>query len=306
MLRRILIARAGGRDARPGRGGAPATSRIRWSSDTAAPPGTCPTTRCPATRWRSSSAPTSSSRTWSRPRTGTWSPATSPTSPPRPTWPSTPSSPTASAPRRSTACHRGLVRLRLHAQGAAHAARGAAAPRAPAAVQRQVPHPHVRGSHRARQALLEALPPHDRHLSRDQAPDLPQEHRAAAGAQARQGARQGRPQSSPLAVFIQSFETSNLKRLNKMTPVRLVQLIDANDVNPDGSLDYTAPFDRPYDWTASGRPRHASATSPPTPASTRWRATPTASAPGSRTSSAPRPLTSTATARSATRTATAS
>jgi glycerophosphoryl diester phosphodiesterase len=55
-------------------------------------------------------------------------------------------------------------------------------------------------------------------------------------------------------VFIQSFEQSNLKRLNKMTAVRLVQLIDANDVNPDGSLDYTAPFDRPYDWTASGRP----------------------------------------------------
>jgi glycerophosphoryl diester phosphodiesterase len=55
-------------------------------------------------------------------------------------------------------------------------------------------------------------------------------------------------------VFIQSFETSNLKRLNKMTPVRLVQLIDANDVNPDGTLDYTAPFDRPYDWTATGRP----------------------------------------------------
>jgi glycerophosphoryl diester phosphodiesterase len=55
-------------------------------------------------------------------------------------------------------------------------------------------------------------------------------------------------------VFIQSFEQSNLKRLNKLTPVRLVQLIDANDVNPDGSLDYTAPFDRPYDWTASGRP----------------------------------------------------
>jgi len=54
-------------------------------------------------------------------------------------------------------------------------------------------------------------------------------------------------------VFIQSFETSNLKRLDKITPVRLVQLIDANDVNPDGSLDYTAPFDRPYDWTATGR-----------------------------------------------------
>ena len=40
-----------------------------------------------------------------------------------------------------------------------------------------------------------------------------------------------------------------------MTRVRLVQLIDANDVNPDGSLDFTAPFDRPYDWTASGDPQ---------------------------------------------------
>jgi glycerophosphoryl diester phosphodiesterase len=55
-------------------------------------------------------------------------------------------------------------------------------------------------------------------------------------------------------VFIQSFEQSNLKKLNKMTPVPLVQLVDANDVNPDGTLDYTAPFDRPYDWTVSGNP----------------------------------------------------
>ena len=55
-------------------------------------------------------------------------------------------------------------------------------------------------------------------------------------------------------VFIQSFEQSNLKRLNRMIGVRLVQLVDANDVNPDGTLDYTAPFDRPYDWTVSGDP----------------------------------------------------
>jgi glycerophosphoryl diester phosphodiesterase len=54
-------------------------------------------------------------------------------------------------------------------------------------------------------------------------------------------------------VFIQSFEQGNLKRLDKITPVRLVQLIDANDVNPDGSLAYAPPFDRPYDWTVSGR-----------------------------------------------------
>jgi glycerophosphoryl diester phosphodiesterase len=56
-------------------------------------------------------------------------------------------------------------------------------------------------------------------------------------------------------VFIQSFEQSNLKQLDRMTDVRLVQLVDANDVNPDGSLQYVAPFDRPYDWTVSGDPR---------------------------------------------------
>ena len=55
-------------------------------------------------------------------------------------------------------------------------------------------------------------------------------------------------------VFIQSFEQSNLRWLNRRTNVRLVQLVDANDVNPDGSLDYTAPYDRPYDWTVSGNP----------------------------------------------------
>src|SRR5262249_6027106 len=47
----------------------------------------------------------------------------------------------------------------------------------------------------------------------------------------------------------------SLVELRKLTPIRLIQLVDANDVNPDGSLDFTAPFDRPYDWTASGNPR---------------------------------------------------
>jgi glycerophosphoryl diester phosphodiesterase len=55
-------------------------------------------------------------------------------------------------------------------------------------------------------------------------------------------------------VFIQSFEQSNLQALRKMTKVRLVQLVDANDVNPDGTLDFSPPFDRPYDWTVSGDP----------------------------------------------------
>ena len=56
-------------------------------------------------------------------------------------------------------------------------------------------------------------------------------------------------------VYIQSFEQSNLKRLNTMTKVKLVQLVDANDVEPDGSISYAAPFDRPYDWTVSGDPK---------------------------------------------------
>ena len=54
-------------------------------------------------------------------------------------------------------------------------------------------------------------------------------------------------------VIIQSFEQANLQHLDTVTPVRLVQLIDANDILVDGSLDYTAPYDRPYDWTVSGR-----------------------------------------------------
>src|SRR5437879_3190426 len=56
-------------------------------------------------------------------------------------------------------------------------------------------------------------------------------------------------------VIIQSFEQSNLKELRRMTPVRLIQLIDANDVNADGSLVLTPPFDRTYAWKAFGAPR---------------------------------------------------
>jgi glycerophosphoryl diester phosphodiesterase len=55
-------------------------------------------------------------------------------------------------------------------------------------------------------------------------------------------------------VFIQSFEQSNLQRLNRMTDVRLVQLVDAFDVDANGNLIYLPPFDRPYDWTVSGDP----------------------------------------------------
>ena len=55
-------------------------------------------------------------------------------------------------------------------------------------------------------------------------------------------------------VYIQSFEQSNLRQLDHMTPVKLVQLVDANDVALDGTITYAAPFDRPYDWTVSNDP----------------------------------------------------
>ena len=61
-------------------------------------------------------------------------------------------------------------------------------------------------------------------------------------------------------VFIQSFEQSNLQWLNRKIGVRLVQLVDAYDVNPDGTLAYEPPYDRPYDWTVSGDPELLSRT----------------------------------------------
>jgi glycerophosphoryl diester phosphodiesterase len=54
-------------------------------------------------------------------------------------------------------------------------------------------------------------------------------------------------------VFIQSFEQANLKYLRTKTSVRLVQLIDGDDVAADGSVTFAAPFDRPYDWAVAGR-----------------------------------------------------
>ena len=55
-------------------------------------------------------------------------------------------------------------------------------------------------------------------------------------------------------VFIQSFETANLRYLRSKTHVKLVQLVDADDVNPDGTLAFNKPYDKPYDWVVSGRP----------------------------------------------------
>lgn len=54
--------------------------------------------------------------------------------------------------------------------------------------------------------------------------------------------------SASAPVFIQSFEVSNLQYLATKTQIRRVQLIDADDVNADGSMSLVAPYRQPYDF----------------------------------------------------------
>ncbi|MDP3226930.1 MAG: glycerophosphodiester phosphodiesterase [Acidovorax sp.] len=56
-------------------------------------------------------------------------------------------------------------------------------------------------------------------------------------------------------VIVQSFEVSNLKYLRTKTQIRLVQLVDADDVKPDGSMSLVAPYDKPYDFAVAGDSR---------------------------------------------------
>jgi len=56
-------------------------------------------------------------------------------------------------------------------------------------------------------------------------------------------------------VFIQSFEVSNLQYLRTRTRVKLVQLIDGDDVAVDGTVTLAPPYDKPYDFAVSGDSR---------------------------------------------------
>ncbi|MFN7922261.1 MAG: glycerophosphodiester phosphodiesterase [Bryobacteraceae bacterium] len=56
-------------------------------------------------------------------------------------------------------------------------------------------------------------------------------------------------------VIIQSFEVANLRYLRSRTSVRIVQLIDADDVALDGALTFAAPYDKPFDYALLGDPR---------------------------------------------------
>jgi glycerophosphoryl diester phosphodiesterase len=56
-------------------------------------------------------------------------------------------------------------------------------------------------------------------------------------------------------VIVQSFETANLKYLRGKTNVRLVQLVDADDIDKDGNVVLAAPYAQPYDFVVAGDKR---------------------------------------------------
>lgn len=89
--------------------------------------------------------------------------------------------------------------------------------------------------------------PETKHPTYHQALGLPLEDRLLAALSAAGWNHRNAP------VFIQSFETANLRYLRSKTSVRLIQLVDANDMRPDGSLDFSKPYDKPYDWVVSNR-----------------------------------------------------
>ena len=92
--------------------------------------------------------------------------------------------------------------------------------------------------------------PETKHPTYHQRLGLPLEDRLL-DALAKRGLTQ---KSSP--VIIQSFETGNLKYLRGKTAVRLVQLVDGTDINPDGSIDFSLPWGQPYDLTVAGDKRN--------------------------------------------------
>ena len=53
-------------------------------------------------------------------------------------------------------------------------------------------------------------------------------------------------------VFIQSFEVSNLQYMRTKSAIKSIQLIDADDVNADGSMSLVAPYRQPYDFVVKG------------------------------------------------------
>ncbi|MBC7388161.1 MAG: glycerophosphodiester phosphodiesterase [Opitutaceae bacterium] len=55
-------------------------------------------------------------------------------------------------------------------------------------------------------------------------------------------------------VYLQSFEVGNLQYARSKSTVKIVQLIDADDVTEDGKISLVAPYDKPYDFAKAGKP----------------------------------------------------
>jgi glycerophosphoryl diester phosphodiesterase len=104
-------------------------------------------------------------------------------------------------------------------------------------------------SENSRRARTVGIYPETKHPSFHAALGLPQEN-TLIGILERYGWNE---RNSP--VFIQSFETGNLKYLRRITKLKLVQLIDADDVTADGKLTYAPPYDKPYNHVVAGDPR---------------------------------------------------
>lgn len=62
-------------------------------------------------------------------------------------------------------------------------------------------------------------------------------------------------ESADAPVFIESFEVANLKALHRLTPIKLIQLIDGGGQAADGSVTLQPPADRPYDFVIAKDPR---------------------------------------------------
>ncbi|UOQ74033.1 glycerophosphodiester phosphodiesterase [Hymenobacter cellulosilyticus] len=61
--------------------------------------------------------------------------------------------------------------------------------------------------------------------------------------------------SKEAPVYVQSFEVGNLRVLHQKSPLKLVQLLDADDVDATGNLVMKAPYAQPYDFVVAGDAR---------------------------------------------------
>ncbi len=165
--------------------------------------------------------------------------------------------------------------------------------RPPDGVRRPVQDPDVRRGARAGQARGPQARPAGRRLPGDEAPDLPPAARPPArAAKLVDALRRAGLNRKGAPVIIQSFEQSNLRYLDRITPVTLAQLVDAWDVEPRRQPRRTPTTSlRPVRLDRVGRSGadepDVRRTSPRTPASTRSPSTRTSSRRGSRTSSRP-------------------